>query len=116
MRDWDLDGDVDVMDDVFYYEYMEDLDNEEKISHSYDDNDIDIDDSSAGYSSSGNTAPTSQPKYWNSNGRSSGLSRGGAFIIRLIIATIVIGVLESINMVLGLIALIIYIFIELSVN
>lgn len=116
MRDWDLDGDVDVMDDVFYYEYMEDLDNEEKISHSYDDNDIDIDDSSAGYSSSRNTTPTSEPKYWNSNGRSSGLSRGGAFILRLIIAIIVISVLEAINMVLGLIALIIYIFIELSVN
>ena len=116
MRDWDLDGDVDVMDDVFYYEYLEDLDNEEKISHSYDDNDIDIDDSSAGYSSSRNTIPTSQPKYWNSSGRSSGLSRGGAFIIRLIIATIVIGVLEAVNEVLGLIALIIYVYIELNSN
>ena len=116
MRDWDLDGDVDVMDDVFYYEYLEDLDNEEKISHSYDDNDIDIDDSSAGYSSSRNTTPTSQSKYWNSSGRSSGLSRGGAFIIRLIIATIVIGVLEAVNEVLGLIALIIYVYIELNSN
>lgn len=104
------------MDDVFYYEYLEDLDNEEKIGHSYEDNDIDIDDSSAGYSSSRNTAPTSQPKYWKSSGRGSGLSRGGAFIIRLIIATIVIGVLEAVNEVLGLIALIIYVYIELNAN
>ena len=98
MRDWNHDGDEDYWDDVYYLENIEREENE-------DDDDENYDDYSGRPSNSIYNRPSGQKRY---------RSTGVPFLIRMIIALLVISIVGAFNELIGLILLIAWFIYEIN--
>ena len=120
MYDLNHDGNEDYWDDVFFLEHME------REDHSLDDtDDFDLDDEDdeddeyvGGYTPTSSSRSSSTSSY-NSNNRTTTpvrRSAGVPFILRMIIACVVISVIGAFSELLGFVALIIWVIIEFNVK
>lgn len=93
MLDFNHDGKQDYKDFIMYEEFIENQNEKEE--------DLEIRNTSY------------QEKYWENRG-GKGLSRGGAFIIRMIVGIVVLSIVEMISPILALIGLVIWAFFEFA--
>ena len=108
MRDWNHDGNEDYWDDIYYMENIESYYHNDEANINDEDDDIDelVDDlqTSANYSSCGQRYNSYTPTQ---------TSTGVPFIVRLIIAGIIISIVGAFSELLGFVLLIIWAYIEI---